>query len=298
MLLQCTFPRAHHGGFSLGPNVGEAVNFATPDWISFGSEANERYRSFSRPAVFSHDRLTFTMANHLEDVKSYSTCRRLLDELERVVEEELRLRKKLMEDGVRDVSDVIALPRNSLDQLDEKSASYDDRRLCHACKHVCFSSAVACQCSQSKVSCLRHSHYMCRCPTERKYFMLWTSNEELTSTLNRVREHCNFLKSTDTTHAEDNKTEEEAAAELSRSSPLPDVAPGVQQDLELHRNEEIWTNPITMKSIIGSSIFADTPSESCKPIPDILNVRQDEDVVVADDDDDSVIEVVRVVPPA
>lgn len=48
-----TFPRSFHGGFSLGPNVGEAVNFATHDWIAKGADANERYRSFARPAVFS-----------------------------------------------------------------------------------------------------------------------------------------------------------------------------------------------------------------------------------------------------
>lgn len=270
-----TFPRAFHGGFSLGPNIGEAVNFATPDWISYGAEATERYRSFSRPAVFSHDRLTFTMANHLEDVKSYSTCRRILDELERVVEEELRLRKKLLSEGVRDVSDVISLPRNSLDQLDEKSASYDDRRLCHACKHVCFSSAVACQCSQSKVSCLRHSHYMCRCPTERKYFMLWTSNEELTSTLEKVRAHCDLLKEAgDVVESEDESSEA-----------LPEIAPGVERDLELHRNDEIWTNPLTMKSIVENKAV----NEARKPTLDAALFQEEED---------NDIEVVGVIAPS
>jgi len=39
-----TFPRAYHGGFSMGPNIGEAVNFATPEWISHGTDANEYYR--------------------------------------------------------------------------------------------------------------------------------------------------------------------------------------------------------------------------------------------------------------
>jgi len=133
-----TFPMAFHGGFSMGPNVGEAVNFATHDWIAHGSEANERYRSFARPAVFSHDRLTFTMAAHLKDQKSFRTCKLLLTELERVVEEELRLRQELISEGVRDVSSMVSLPANRLDQLDEESADYDDKRLCHGCKHVCF----------------------------------------------------------------------------------------------------------------------------------------------------------------
>lgn len=234
-----TFPRSFHGGFSLGPNVGEAVNFATHDWISYGSDANERYRSFARPAVFSHDRLTFTMANHLHDQKSYHTCKSLLDELERVVEEELRLRQNLVESGVRNVSDLISLPRNRLDQLDEESADYDDKRLCHACKHVCFFSAVACECSHSKVSCLRHSHYMCRCPTERKYLMIWSDEEELQSTLKRVQDYCAELKGKTTTSS---STESATSTESTTAS--SSLAPGVERDLLAHKNDDICLEPV------------------------------------------------------
>ena len=144
--------------------------------------------------MFSHDRLTFTMANHLKDQKRYSTCKLLLAELERVVGEEIRLRNKLLDAGVRDVSGDIRLPKNRLDQLDEESADYDDKRLCHACKHVCFFSCVACECSQSKVSCLRHSHYMCRCPTERKYMMIWSKEEEMNAILERATSFAESLQ--------------------------------------------------------------------------------------------------------
>eukprot|EP00978_Attheya_sp_CCMP212_P018433 scaffold50461_cov61-Attheya_sp.AAC.1 len=178
----------------MGPNVGEAVNFATHDWIAHGADASERYRSFARPAVFSHDRLTFTMANHLKEQKKFETCKLLAAELERVINEELQLRKKLIQAGVRDVSGQIDLPHNRLDQLDEESADYDDKRLCHACKHVCFFSAVACECSQSKVSCLRHSHYMCRCPTERKYLMIWSNDAEMNKTRDEVKRFCEHLE--------------------------------------------------------------------------------------------------------
>jgi len=189
-----TFPRAFHGGFSMGPNIGEAVNFATYDWIPFGSDANERYRSCARPSVFSQDRLTFTMANNLHTQKSYYTCKLLIQELKRVIDEEMGLRSKLLKSGVRDVSMNISLPKNRLGQLDDESADYDDKRLCHACKHVCFFSCVACECSQSKVSCLRHSHFMCRCPIERRYLMVWSPAGELKTTLHKVQQFADQLK--------------------------------------------------------------------------------------------------------
>ena len=246
-----TFPRAFHGGFSMGPNIGEAVNFATHDWIAHGSDANERYRSFARPTVFSHDRLTFTMAHHLKEQHTYSTCSSLLDELERVVKEELELRKKLLGQGVRDVSKMISLPANRLDQLDEDSADYDDKRLCHACKHVCFFSAVACECSQSKVSCLRHSHYMCRCPTERRYLMIWSEEKELNSTLARVRRHCNLLKPANYKEAEETSEEDE---------PKPDVAPGSEEDAKNHRGDIIKMEPFE-PSQMHRKVAAHAPNE-------------------------------------
>lgn len=216
----------------MGPNIGEAVNFASHDWISHGADANERYRSFARPAVFSHDRLTFTMAHHLEEQTSYKNCKSLLQELERVVKEELQLRSKLITSGVRDVSSVIQLPKNRLDQLDEESADYDDKRLCHACKHVCFFSGVACECSESKVSCLRHSHYMCRCPTERRYLMIWSREEELHATLKRVAEYCETLK----------KDSDDDSVEESELEVLPEIAVGVERDLAEHKGIPVCTD--------------------------------------------------------
>jgi histone demethylase JARID1 len=233
-----TFPRAFHGGFSLGPNVGEAVNFATHDWIALGSDANERYRSFARPAVFSHDRLTFTMANHLKSQKCYRTCNLLLKELERVVKEELHLREELVKQGVRDVSNMVNLPQNRLDQLDEESADYDDKRLCHGCKHVCFFSAVACECSQSKVSCLRHSHYMCRCPRDRRYLLIWSTAKEMTDTLNDVREYCDALFKQEAVGEDTTKMEDDVAKVTS-------VAPGIQEDLALHKNDKLKLEAVT-----------------------------------------------------
>eukprot|EP00533_Pseudo-nitzschia_delicatissima_P008085 CAMPEP_0116086530 /NCGR_PEP_ID=MMETSP0327-20121206/4903_1 /TAXON_ID=44447 /ORGANISM="Pseudo-nitzschia delicatissima, Strain B596" /LENGTH=620 /DNA_ID=CAMNT_0003577585 /DNA_START=594 /DNA_END=2456 /DNA_ORIENTATION=- len=290
-----TFPRAFHGGFSMGPNIGEAVNFATHDWISHGSDANERYRSFARPAVFSHDRLSFTMAHHLEEQKSYKNCLLLLQELERVVNEELQLRKKLLAQGVRDVSHAIELPPNRLDQLDEDSADYDDKRLCHACKHICFFSAVACECSRSKVSCLRHSHYMCRCPFERRYLMIWSPEEELTKTCQQVRERCESLNpngeiKTDMASLVDQKEE--------TLEPLPDVAIGVEQDFEDHKDDAIKTDPYIPPANPKTGLLVHPKPETAE----LVSTDEDRDenqneifVLDGSDDSDDEIEVIAVI---
>jgi len=284
-----TFPCAFHGGFSMGPNIGEAVNFATHDWIAHGSDANERYRSFARPAVFSHDRLTFTMAHHLNEQKSFKNCKLLLQEVNRVVNEELQLRQKLLDQGVRDVSDAIQLPPNRLDQLDEDSADYDDKRLCHACKHICFFSAVACECSRSKVSCLRHSHYMCRCPFERRYLMVWSPEEELTQTCQRVKERCGELKPTDA--GDDDKEVVTKSSENEQLEPLPHIAVGVEEDLNNHRDGLINIDPYVPlhRDVIQSNDGRNTAVEVSL---DGDNDRQE--IIVVDGSDDEV-EVIAVI---
>lgn len=52
-----TFPNAYHGGFNMGFNCAEAVNFAPADWFRFGSAGTERFRTFRKPSVVSHERL-------------------------------------------------------------------------------------------------------------------------------------------------------------------------------------------------------------------------------------------------
>jgi histone demethylase JARID1 len=131
-----TFPRAFHAGFSLGPNCGEAVNFADANWMPHAADANERYRTFGRPSVFSHDRLVYTMAHHINSLRSKEACIAVAQELRRLMQEELQLRQKLINAGVRDVSKDVELPPNRLDQLDEESADYDDKRLCHSCEFI------------------------------------------------------------------------------------------------------------------------------------------------------------------
>ena len=214
-------------------------------WISHGADASERYRSFARPAVFSHDRLTFTMANHLEEQKSPLTCKLLVAELERIINEEILQRQQLFKDGVQDVSKLINLVPNKVDQLDEASANYDDKRLCHACKHICFFSCVACGCSNSKVSCLRHSHSMCRCITSKRYMMIWSTQKEMEDTLEKVKLHLKKLedKCADLTNENDgNDGKTEATGHEKGNEVLP-LAPGIAEDAKNHSNYSIDVTP-------------------------------------------------------
>ena len=67
----------------------------------------------------------------------------LRDELQRLVREDLVLRPRLYAEGVRDISKMVAPPKNNTDVIDAAACDYDDKRVCAVCKHTCFLSAVA-----------------------------------------------------------------------------------------------------------------------------------------------------------
>mmetsp|Transcript_18820 Transcript_18820/g.59145 ORF Transcript_18820/g.59145 Transcript_18820/m.59145 type:complete len:529 (-) Transcript_18820:78-1664(-) len=184
-----TFPRAFHSGFSYGFNLGEAVNFAPPSWIDHAKVASERYRRVGRLAVVSHDRLVFTLASLVDDFSDkFEECDLLRKELDRLCKEEFNLRPRLFAAGVRDVSGLVAPPRNQLGDIDARASEYDDKRVCVVCRHTCFSSAVACNCSQTAVSCLRHSSYLCKCPPSNKYLIEWESQDHLRQCQDALRD--------------------------------------------------------------------------------------------------------------
>lgn len=57
-----TFPGAYHAGFNTGFNVAESVNFASPDWLTHGTDVVRKYRMQGKAPVISHDALLITIA--------------------------------------------------------------------------------------------------------------------------------------------------------------------------------------------------------------------------------------------
>ena len=110
----------------------------------------------------------------------------LRDELKRLVREDVVSRARLYADGVRDISSLVAPPKNNTDVIDAAACDYDDKRVCAVCRHTCFLSAVACNCSQTTVCCLRHVNYLCKCPNSNKYLIEWESKAQLEATVDKV----------------------------------------------------------------------------------------------------------------
>lgn len=87
--LVITFPKAYHAGFNHGVcsflfasirgtsltssihlqlNFNEAVNFALPDWLTYGRQCVERYREHRKQPVFSHDELLITITQQSHSI--------------------------------------------------------------------------------------------------------------------------------------------------------------------------------------------------------------------------------------
>lgn len=183
-----TFPKAFHAGFSYGFNIAEAVNFCTPDWLPFGREAIDAYRRVARPSVLSHERLVLTLAHNVRPDWSQEVMYNLLKDLERIVRDEEAARNRAQLDGLRfGIVPKSRLQKNNLVYVDVSGMDYDEKRTCHECKDICFISAVACECSQEKVSCLRHYATMCRCPLAKRFALIWHEMDELWGLVERVK---------------------------------------------------------------------------------------------------------------
>uniref|UniRef100_A0A671KU68 [histone H3]-trimethyl-L-lysine(4) demethylase n=1 Tax=Sinocyclocheilus anshuiensis TaxID=1608454 RepID=A0A671KU68_9TELE len=169
-----TFPRAYHSGFNQGYNFAEAVNFCTADWLPTGRSCIEHYRRLRRYCVFSHEELTCKMAACPEklDLNLAAATHR---EMFIIVQEERKLRKSLLERGIKEAE------REAFELLP------DDERQCDKCKTTCFLSALACSNCQESLVCLYHAQDLCSCPSEKLYLRYRYTLDELLAMLHRLK---------------------------------------------------------------------------------------------------------------
>jgi hypothetical protein len=106
--------------------------------------------------------------------------------------------------------------------------------------------------------------------------MIWSSNEELNSTRERVRNHCESLKKELSSH------------DLQEVKSPDGQTPGVAEDLERHKNDQIPTDPITTVSF-RSTIEQVVTDKDQPPLPSFdssdSNVVAPATISVASDED-------------
>jgi hypothetical protein len=156
-----TFPQAFHAGFNIGFNMAESVNFALPDWISYGRLAVDDYVAAKRGCAFSHDQLVYNGAIDKKMCEKMSMDMRnlLRIDLKSLIEKEKRLLHEIYNSGMISQVRMEEGPRN---EVLRKSKNQKENNLCHVCSQDCFFSGVFCECNFD-VTCLRHFRDQCHC---------------------------------------------------------------------------------------------------------------------------------------
>lgn len=185
-----TYPRSFHAGFSLGFNVGEACNFASSHWLSWGRLALENYRVLPVPrsSVTCLDKLVVDLAGYTVAARTpedITAALQTASELRRTVLGEITARALLLTawDGVYGKS---PSPRMVVVDRDD-----DPRGDCNACRRICYLSAVVCyHCKSGSMACLAHSTADCTCVPGQagRLISAWRSDAQLLQLLKDLQE--------------------------------------------------------------------------------------------------------------
>ena len=149
-------------------NIGEAVNFALPDWISYGFESSEEYLSHRRSPVFSIERLVVILSHRIiremNDGMSLMELNCVYQHLASLLMTCRNERKLILSSSSIVRPEVVQLPLffdDVMCSFNQSHADYDDVKSCSFCKCVCYFHAVVCDCSLTKVTCVRHMKMHC-----------------------------------------------------------------------------------------------------------------------------------------
>ncbi|KAE8672486.1 lysine-specific demethylase 5A-like isoform X2 [Hibiscus syriacus] len=151
-----TFPRSYHGGFNLGLNCAEAVNFAPADWLPHGGSGAELYQLYRKAAVLSHEELLCVVAKDMEGEAWLS--------------------------GIKRSSPMS--PRNS-----PEFVGTEEDPTCIICKQYLYLSAVVCRCRPSAFVCLEHWEHLCECKSSKLLLLYRYTLAELADLVLMVDKH-------------------------------------------------------------------------------------------------------------
>ncbi|KAF7810274.1 lysine-specific demethylase rbr-2 [Senna tora] len=153
-----TFPRSYHGGFNLGLNCAEAVNFAPADWLPYGAFGADLYQRYHKTAVLSHEELLCVVSQYSDIDNRVSPY--LKKELLRIFDKEKSWREKLWRNGIVKSS---RMPPRKCPQY----VGTEEDPACIICQQYLYLSAVECSCRPSSYVCLEHWDNLCECKTAR-----------------------------------------------------------------------------------------------------------------------------------
>eukprot|EP00854_Cymbomonas_tetramitiformis_P017322 gene17322-20617_t len=203
-----TFPGAYHAGFSHGFNCAEAVNFGLLDWMPFGREALQNYRSRDPRRVADWSTL-MTMyhqtVGHAGDgiseagppgagagesgsagapsrprqAPQTAITRRAAESIVQAVPQGGEILRKEALAVCRDELELRAYCREL--KLKESAGELGAARremggyVCCYCDTMMYLSAVTCPCGPSSAFCLHHGAYEHKCPHRLEERTLWTT---------------------------------------------------------------------------------------------------------------------------
>ncbi|KAM5572478.1 lysine-specific demethylase JMJ17 [Rosa sericea] len=175
-----TFPRSYHGGFNLGLNCAEAVNFAPADWLPHGGFGAGLYQLYHKTAVLSHEELVCVLAKSDCDsrVSPY-----LKKELIRIYNKEKTWRERLWKKGIT----------KSCLMSSRKFPEYvgtEEDPTCIICQQYLYLSGVVCRCRPSTFVCLEHSERLCECKSSRLRLHYRHTLAELHDLVLAMDKHC------------------------------------------------------------------------------------------------------------
>lgn len=150
-----TFPKAYHMGFCHGFNIGEAVNFAHPDWIEEGAKALARYSQIAQPSVIAHESI---LCIGMRVVM-----------LKLGVEQQAPHADRYINAFVERFQLLTGMIKQVLEAKDVKERFMTEKEVitCYFCKTMCHMAAVKCNCKKVGYMCLVPCSTESRCKSDK-----------------------------------------------------------------------------------------------------------------------------------